>query len=124
MLLGLASTRLTGPAGSAVGSAIDVVGDVAGGVLYAVLVVQLLALVAARARTRTLVAVGFAVCVAVELAQLTGLPAAVGEVLPAARLVLGSTFVATDLLAYAVGCALAGALDARLPRAAPAPVVP
>lgn len=48
--------------------------------------------------------VALALCVFVELAQSTGLPARV----PAARLLLGTAFAPADLLWYAVG-ALGGA---------------
>lgn len=83
-----------------------------GDTLYATVVV--LVVVAVRPRTSPLVAtlVGFAVCVAVELFQLTGVPAAMAERVPAARLVLGTTFWAPDLLCYAVGAALGGVLCA------------
>jgi hypothetical protein len=37
------------------------------------------------------------------VAQVTGVPSAVVRAFPPARYVLGTTFVATDLLAYAVG---------------------
>lgn len=94
--LGLAVRGLPGSAG-----------DLAGGVLYAVLVTLLVALVAPRARPVTLGVVALAVCVAVELAQLTGVPAAVVDVVPPLRYVLGTTFHAPDLAAYAVGAAAA-----------------
>jgi len=84
-----------------------VVADKVGDVLYAALVYVLLVVVAPRARPWTLAAVAFGVCVLVELAQLTGIPAAIVDVVPAARYVLGTTFVALDLVAYAVGVALA-----------------
>ncbi|QMW65983.1 DUF2809 domain-containing protein [Mumia sp. ZJ1417] len=82
----------------------------AGDALYATLVVLLV--VAVRPTTPPPVAalVGFAVCVAVELFQLTGIPVAVAEHVPAARLVLGTTFWAPDLLRYAVGAAVGGVL--------------
>lgn len=83
------------------------VGDLAGGVLYAVLVTLLVALVAPRARPVTLGAVALVVCAAVELAQLTGVPAQVVDVVPPLRYVLGTTFHAPDLAAYAVGAAAA-----------------
>lgn len=84
-----------------------VVADKVGDVLYAALVYVLLVVVAPRARPWTLAAVAFGVCVLVELAQLTGIPAAIVDVVPAARYVLGTTFVALDLVAYAVGVTLA-----------------
>lgn len=83
------------------------VGDLAGGVLYAALVTLLVALAAPRARPATLGAVALAICVAVELAQLTGVPAQVVDAVPPLRYVLGTTFHAPDLAAYAVGAAAA-----------------
>ena len=104
------------------------VGDLAGGVLYAVLATLLVAIVAPRARPTTLGAVAFAVCAAVELAQLTGVPAAAVDAVPAARYVLGTTFHAPDLAAYAVGTAVTAvglaavrASGARKAHAAPDP---
>lgn len=94
--LGLLVSRLDGPLA-------DKVGDV----LYAALVYALLVVVAPRARRWAVAAVAFGVCALVELAQLTGIPAAAVAAVPAARYVLGTTFVALDLVAYAVGVALA-----------------
>ena len=54
----------------------------------------------------TVAVVAFALCALVELAQLTGIPAAVVDAVPVARYALGTTFAAVDLLAYAVGAAL------------------
>jgi hypothetical protein len=84
--------------------------DLAGGVAYAVLVVLLLALLRPTAPVIRLAAVGLGLCVLVEVLQLTGLPAAVVAVAPAARFVLGTTFWAGDLAAYAVGAVLGGLL--------------
>ena len=81
--------------------------DAAGSVLYSMAAVFSLCLVwPSREMPRTLVVAGvaLALCVLVELAQLTGLPARV----PALRLLLGTTFAPADLLWYAVG-ALGGA---------------
>ncbi len=103
-------------------------GDLAGGVLYAVLVTLLVALVAPRARPATLGAVALAVCTTVELAQLTGVPATLVDAAPPLRYLLGTTFHAPDLAAYAVGAAAAagglaaaGARAARKTHAAPDP---
>lgn len=81
--------------------------DPAGDALYAMFVYALLVVVAPRARPLVVAAVAYALCAAVELAQLTGVPAAIVEVVPVARYALGTTFVAVDLLAYAVGVTLA-----------------
>lgn len=89
--------------------------EVAGDALYAVLVYLLVALlgpVAVRARPVVLAVTAWGLCAVVELAQLTGLPAAAVAVWEPARWVLGTTFHAPDLLVYAVGAALAGLLDA------------
>lgn len=103
-------------------------GDLVGGVLYAVLVTLLAAIVAPRARPTMLGVVALAVCVAVELAQLTDGPAAAADAVPALRYVLGTTFAAPDLAAYAVGVAMAAgglavarAAAARKAQAAPDP---
>lgn len=96
-----------------------VVGDVVGGLLYAVLLYLLLALFAPRARAATLVVAAAALGVTVELAQLTGLPARVGELWAPARLVLGSTFVPRDLAVAVAGATLAALTD-RLTRRGPA----
>ncbi len=81
------------------------VGGFTGDALYAVLMVVLVAVVAPRAPSAAVGAIGLAVCVAVELLQLTGVPARLSAVIPGVELVLGSTFQATDLLAYALGAA-------------------
>lgn len=77
--------------------------DAAGTVLYAVAGY----LVRPSAPPAGLAVVTAALCVLVELAQLTGLPAR----LPALRLVLGSTFSWADLPWYLVGAVLAGLVD-------------
>lgn len=92
--------------------------DLAGGVAYAVLVVVLLALLRPAAAAVRLAAAGLGVCVLVELAQLTGFPAAAVEAVPPARYVLGTTFWAGDLAAYAVGAVLGGLLVAAVQEAA------
>jgi len=81
--------------------------DPAGDALYAAFMVALLVVVAPRARPWAVALVAFAVCVVVELAQLTGIPAAIVDAVPVARYALGTTFVAVDLLAYGAGVALA-----------------
>jgi len=100
-------------AGSGPASAVaEPVGDA----LYAVLVYALVGLVAVRARPWVLAAVAWALSSAVEVAQLTGLPAAVVAVWDPARWVLGTTFDAPDLLAYAAGAALAALADTAVTR--------
>ncbi|MGC5394566.1 DUF2809 domain-containing protein [Streptomyces sp. DT20] len=77
----------------------------AGDALYTVLVCALVALCAPRARPVVVAGTGLAVSWAVELLQLTGVPAELSRRSAVARLVLGSTFNAPDLLWYAVGAA-------------------
>lgn len=83
-----------------------------GDALYAVLVYVLVIAVAPAVRVRRAAVVAFGICAAIELLQLTGLPATIADALPPARNVLGTTFHAPDLLAYAAGVALAGGVDA------------
>ena len=101
--LGLATTRLEG-------TAPDLLGDG----LYAVLVYLLLALAAPRVRPRALGAGAFAWCAAVELAQLTSVPAQLVDAWAPVRYLLGTTFAPVDLVAYLAGAVLAGVLHARL----------
>ena len=88
----------------------------AGDALYALLIFWLVLVVAPRTRAWAAAAVSFGVSVAVELFQLTGLPAEVGAHSALARLVLGTTFNAPDLPFYAVGTALGWALHRALLR--------
>lgn len=90
----------------------------AGDALYAALLYVVVAFVVPRARAAVVAPIAFAVCAAVECFQLTGIPAALAETVPAAALVLGTTFQWTDLLAYALGAAAAGGVDALSRRAA------
>jgi len=85
--------------------------------LYAVLVYVLVVGVAPAIRRWVAALVAFAVCVTIELLQVTGLPAQIVEKVPAARYVLGTTFHAPDLLAYAAGVLVAAGLDAVVARA-------
>lgn len=92
-----------------------IIADAAGGVLYAILIYLLVAFVAPRWAGLKVAALALGICVVIELFQLTPIPATLGAAFPPLRLVLGSTFVATDLIAYAVGAAL-GWLGDRLIR--------
>lgn len=82
----------------------------AGDALYALLIFWLVLVVAPRTRAWVAAVVAFAVSAAVELFQLTGVPAELGAHSALARLVLGTTFNAPDLPFYAVGAALGWAL--------------
>lgn len=101
----------------------------AGDALYALLIFWLVLVVAPRTRAWVAAVVAFAASVAVELFQLTGVPAELGAHSTLARLVLGTTFNAPDLPFYAVGAALGWALlpavrstgSARRRRPAPQP---
>ncbi|WP_329063663.1 ribosomal maturation YjgA family protein [Streptomyces sp. NBC_01429] len=100
-------------------------GDVAkfgGDALYTVLVYTLVVL--ARPRLRPLAAATGALAFswAVELFQLTGVPAEWAGRSVVARLVLGSTFNVPDLLWYAVGAGACWAIHTSLPRSAAPPV--
>lgn len=77
----------------------------AGDALYALLIFWLVLVVAPRTRGWVAAAVACGVSVAVELFQLTGIPAELGAHSTLARLVLGTTFNAPDLPFYAVGAA-------------------
>ncbi|MFI1223026.1 MULTISPECIES: DUF2809 domain-containing protein [unclassified Streptomyces] len=89
----------------------------AGSALYTVLLCALTVFCAPRARPAVVASTALAVSCAVEFAQLTGVPAELSAHSTAARLVLGSTFNAPDLLWYAVGAAGAWAvLRAGRPR--------
>lgn len=93
-----------------------VVGDVAGGLLYVGLVYVLCALVAPRARSLVLGLVAGVIGVGIELLQLASLPSTVAGVIPASRYVLGSTFVASDLVVAVVGAVGAAVVDSRIRR--------
>lgn len=83
----------------------------AGDGLYAVLVYILVAILIPSKSKALIAAAAVTVCVMIELFQLTGLPAELGESWPPLRLVLGTTFGITDLLAYAGGAAVAYVVD-------------
>lgn len=88
----------------------------AGSALYTVLLCALVALCAPRARPAVVAGTALAVSWAVEFAQLTGVPAELSAQSAAARLVLGSTFNAPDLLWYTVGAAAAWSVHAGATR--------
>ena len=93
-------------------------GDPLGDALYATLVVLLVVLVRPRTAPASAALAGLALCAAVELFQLTGVPAELAARWPLVRLALGTTFWAPDLLRYAVGAALGWGLCAALRAAA------
>ncbi|MFD0338469.1 DUF2809 domain-containing protein [Streptomyces sp. NPDC127117] len=82
----------------------------AGDALYTVLVCALAAVIAPGARPVAKAGAGLAFSWAVELLQLTGVPADLSRHSAVARLVLGSTFNAPDLFWYVVGAGFAWAV--------------
>jgi hypothetical protein len=84
---------------------------VAGGTLYAVLLFVLQAVLMPAAPAIRIGVISFGICVVVELLQLTGLPTIAAGLVPPLRYVLGTTFVASDLLAYAGGTLSAVLVD-------------
>ena len=82
--------------------------------LYTVMVYCVLGLILPRLGRVPLLLWAFGLSAAVELFQLTGVPAHLSTVSPAFRLLLGTTFNAPDLIAYAAGAAAAWALDTAL----------
>lgn len=97
--------------------------DIAGDALYALLIYLLVVAIVPRARIVVVALAAALWCTAIELLQLTGLPAAAGVLFPPAMLVLGTVFDARDLLVYVVTVAIAAATDAALrgirPRSGP-----
>jgi hypothetical protein len=102
VLAGLAARAVLPPA----------LGGPAGDALYATLVVVLVAVVRPATPAWLAASLGLGVCALVEVVQLTGVPATLAHHWPPARLVLGTTFAATDLVRYALGALLGGALCA------------
>ena len=88
----------------------------AGDALYAVMAVVLARLLLPGRSWRWHTALGWGWCVAVELLQATGIPATIAAAVPAARLVLGTTFVPVDLVAYTVGALGCAAVIVRSSR--------
>lgn len=86
--------------------------DIAGDALYAVMAYLLVVFVAPRAPSWAVALVAIAWCTAVELLQLTDLPAQWGAAFLPARLVFGSAFDARDLVVYAVAVVAAAGVDA------------
>jgi len=103
----LVATRAQGPLADPLGDA-----------LYAALVYCLVVLVVPRTGAVRAAAVAAGLCAVIELAQLTGVPADVVRHLPAARFVVGTTFVPVDLVAYVTGAVLAALADVGIRRGA------
>ncbi|GIG20855.1 hypothetical protein Cch01nite_15790 [Cellulomonas chitinilytica] len=85
--------------------------DPAGDALYAALVYLLVLLVAPRVSPWVAAGVATAFCTAVELLQLTGVPAVLVGHVPVLRYALGTTFNAVDLVVYAAAATVAALVD-------------
>lgn len=96
----------------------------AGDALYTVLILTLVVLVAPRVRPLAAAGTALAFSWAVELLQLTGVPAELSRMSVVARLVLGSTFNAPDLVWYAVGAAVGWWVHGSLVRRSDRPSAP
>jgi hypothetical protein len=124
-MVAAAAAVLTVVAGLAVrGVAQGSVAKYAGDALYTLLILALAVLVAPRSRPLAAAGAALAFSWAVEFLQLTGVPAELSGRSVVARLVLGSTFNAPDLLWYAVGAALGGLAHASLARRSGPPSPP
>ena len=80
-----------------------IVGDFVGDALYAVLLYLVVSFVMVSRSSRQVAVVAILLCVAVEVFQLTGVPESLAEHFTPVRYLLGTTFNALDLVAYAVG---------------------
>ncbi|MFZ4894257.1 DUF2809 domain-containing protein [Plantibacter sp. Mn2098] len=80
--------------------------DPAGDVLYAVMASLLVAFLMPQWSVWLVAFVAFVFCAGIELFQATGVPSSLAEQWSPTALVLGTTFVPTDLLAYAAGAGL------------------
>jgi hypothetical protein len=87
------------------------VADFVADALYAVLMYTVVIFVLPRIRPIMAAGIAYALCVVIELAQVTDGPAALAAAFPPARLILGTTFAPVDLVAYAVGAAVALVVD-------------
>lgn len=91
--------------------------DVTGDALWAAMLFWWVGAIAPRARLGVRSGIAYAGCVAMELSQLVRLPAlAAIRATTLGHLVLGSDFDARDLVAYAVGVALAASIEAGITR--------
>ena len=71
--------------------------------LYTVMVYLVLAVILPRAKRVWLALAAFSISAVIELSQLTGVPEQLAVIFPPSRLILGTTFSALDLVAYAAG---------------------
>ena len=84
--------------------------DVLGSMLYVVVFGLLLALAWPALPALATAGLALAIAVAIELLQLTPIPAAIVDAVPASRLLFGSAFDPMDLAAYLGGAVLLWAL--------------
>jgi hypothetical protein len=91
-------------------------GDFTADAAYAVLIYLLVAAIAPRLNGLAVFLWAVVFCFAIELAQLSDIPLRLAEAVPLVSLVLGTTFVPRDLLAYVLGAALIAAADAVIRR--------
>lgn len=87
------------------------IADRAGDALYAVMVYLVIAIAFPRASVVIVGVIALALCTAIEVFQLTGLPAQWAQGFWPVRLVLGVGFDPGDLAAYLVGAAAAAVAD-------------
>lgn len=85
--------------------------DPAGDGLYAVLAYLAVAFLVPGKPKPLVAIVAVTACVTIELFQLTGVPTELGLLWPPLALIFGTTFGATDLIAYTVGVAITYAVD-------------
>lgn len=112
LLLGIASRRV--PLG------VFVWDKSLGDVLSPVFAYLVLAMAMPRARPLALALAAFAVCFALELFQLTGIPQALGQEQGWVRWFLGTTFAWHDVVCYVVGAAAIAAVAGFLATPRPA----
>ena len=96
--------------------------DLVGSMLYVLLVGMLVLLIRPSLAAPAVAAIAFAVAALVELLQLTGIPTAIVDAVPLARLVIGGSFDPVDLLAYLGGAALLLPIVALIRHSRDAPV--
>jgi hypothetical protein len=92
-------------------------GDFTADAAYAVLIYLLVAAVAPRLNGLAVFLVAVVFCFAIELAQLSDIPLRLAEAVPFISLVLGTTFVPRDLLAYLLGAFAVAVADFVIRRA-------
>lgn len=88
--------------------------DIAGDALYAVAVYLAVVILLPRRRVVVIGLLAAVWCVGVELFQLTGVPLALGAVLPPIMLVLGTVFDARDIVVYLVTIVAVAVVDSAL----------